>query len=206
MYEKDEQAEMVLRGELLLLDLGGTHIGNDETVNDRTKIVADFLRHNGTVKKVNLAGCDIDPHGVEEIADAIKHNRSVEHLELSYNFIGEGAESLVNAFEHNVCICELLTEGYHIIPPEAEVILVYLAETRNAILIPAAVRRTSLYLITGRRIAANAGALLIFPKEIVKMIAMQVWATRKEPVWINALSESERTGGLLEKQIDYTYL
>ena len=72
----------------------------------------------------------------------------------------------------------------------------YLTHTRNKDLIPAAVRRASLYLIAARRIIDDAGALSCFPKEIVKMIAMQLWATRKEPIWIQALSESEQRGEL----------
>ena len=71
-------------------------------------------------------------------------------------------------------------------------ILTYLFS--NQILIPAAVRRASLYLVAARRSVANAGAIGIFPKEIVKMIAIKVWETRKDPIWIEALLELERTG------------
>jgi hypothetical protein len=82
----------------------------------------------------------------------------------------------------------------NIIAPKARATIEYLAGTRNAILIPAAVRRASLSLIAARRNIAGAGILAIFPKEIVKMIAMEVYATRKDPIWIDALSESECTG------------
>jgi hypothetical protein len=78
--------------------------------------------------------------------------------------------------------------------PKLRATIMYLATTRNNILIPGVVRRASLFLIAARRNIADAGILAIFPKEIVKMIAMEVWATRKEPIWINSLTESERTG------------
>jgi hypothetical protein len=47
----------------------------------------------------------------------------------------------------------------------------------------------ALYLIAARRVTpiADAGILSIFPKEIVKMIAMAVYATRKDPAWIKAV-------------------
>ena len=69
----------------------------------------------------------------------------------------------------------------------------YLTKTRNRVLIPAAARRASLYLIAARRATpiADSGILAIFPKEIVKMIAMAVWATRKDPKWIEAVSSDE---------------
>ena len=66
----------------------------------------------------------------------------------------------------------------------------YLAETRNNFLIPAAVRCASLYLIAARH-TADSGSLAIFPKEIVKMIAMEVYGTRKDLKWINAVSGPE---------------
>ena len=69
----------------------------------------------------------------------------------------------------------------------------YLTQTRNKVLVPAAARRASLYLITARRAmpVADAGDFAIFPKEIVRMIAMAVWATRKDPAWIEAVSIDE---------------
>ena len=87
-------------------------------------------------------------------------------------------------------------ERFHVSPvaPELHATIRYLAETRNKTLIPAAARQASLFLVAARRKIADAGSLAIFPKEIVKMIAMEVWATRKDPIWIDALSESERTG------------
>jgi hypothetical protein len=100
----------------------------------------------------------------------------------------EGADSLIDALCHNVCITKLYVNGNNV-APESEATIKYLTETRNAVLIPAAALRASLYLIAARRATpiADAGDFEIFPKEIVKMIAMAVYATRKDPAWIKAV-------------------
>ena len=160
---------------------------------DGAEIVADFLKHE-TVSRVYLSFCKIRPRGCKAVADALKHNQTVEYLNLDENPIGyEGAEAVIDALNYNVCIKEL-DVSMSVMALKFLTAIKYLTQTRNKILIPAAVRRASLYLIAARRVIADAGVLAIFPKEIVRMIAMEVWATRKEPIWINALSESERTG------------
>ena len=160
--------------------------------DDGAEIVADFLNHDKTLKKVYLSGCFIGPLGAKAIAESLKHNQTVEHLGLDYNQIGDkGAEALIDALNYNVCTEVLITYN---VASELESIMKYLTETRNQILIPAAVRRASLYLIAARRNISTAGALAMFPKEIVKMIAMEVYATRKDPIWIDGLTESEPMG------------
>ena len=116
------------------------------------------------------------------------------------NHIGnEGAEALIDAHNHNVCMTQMNLFDNNI-TLEFESSIRYIHFTRNEILISAAVRRASLYLITARRTIADAGNLSIFPREIIKMIAMQVWATRKDPIWIGAIAESARTGEYVDAQ------
>ena len=138
---------------------------------------------------------------IRHIAEALTHNKAIAFLNLDYNEIGdEGAERFIDALSHNVCIVHLYVSGSGTTVRSRRTIQ-YLAEIRNAILIPAAVRRASLYLITARLCIANAGEFSVFPKEIVRMIAMQVWATRKDPKWIEAVNDAENTA-LQQKQID----
>ena len=145
---------------------------------------------------VHLYSCNIGPRGVKAIAESLKHNQTVEEMYLFDNQIGdEGAEALIDALRYNLYLHWIYVVNNDI-APKLQATIKYLTETRNKILIPAAVRRASLYLIAARRNTTSAGNLAIFPKEIVNMIAMAVWETRKEPIWINALSESERTGKL----------
>jgi hypothetical protein len=49
----------------------------------------------------------------------------------------EGADSLIDALCHNVCITKLYVNGNNV-APESEATIKYLTETRNAVLIPAA--------------------------------------------------------------------
>ena len=187
VHGKEQQAAAVLRAELTTLNLYNCRIGDDGA-----EIVAAFLKHDETVVKVFLHSCYIGARGVKAIAEALKHNQTLWFLNLYANQIGEeGASALIDALSYNVCM-EVLDFSH--VASELQATIEYLTETRNKILIPAAVRRASLSLIAARRNITDAGNLAAFQKEIVRMIAMEVWATRKEPIWINALSESERTG------------
>ena len=162
--------------------------------DDGAEIVADFLKLDETLKLVWFYNCCIGPRGAKAIAESLKHNRTVEEMSLFYNQIGdEGAEALIEALSYNVCM-KWLDTGHE--APKFQATLQHLTKIRNKILIPAAVRQASLSLIAARRNITNAGILATFPKEIVKMIAMEVWATRNQHIWINALTESERTGEL----------
>jgi hypothetical protein len=184
---KEEDAEKLMRGELEVLDLGWCAIGDDGAVK-----VAAFLKGNGTVEMVGLSFNNIGPHGAKAIADALKCNKRLRILNLTYNQFGDqGADVLINALSHNVCLFGLYVNNN--VPAESMATIEYLTQTRNRVLIPAAVRRASLYLIAARRATpiADAGDFAIFPKEIVRLIAMAVWATRKDPEWIEAVSSDE---------------
>ena len=188
-HGKGAEVAALMQGKLATLNLSYCKIGDDGA-----EIVANFLKDDETVKKVWLYGCKIGLQGAKAIAECLKHNQTVELMNPQNILIGdEGLEALIDALNFNVCM-----EGMYLFndseAPELKATIKYLTQTRNEILIPTVVRRASLYLIAARRNIADAGNLAIFPKEIVKMIAMQVWATRKEPIWINAHTESERTG------------
>ena len=178
----------MFRGELTELNLESCLIGNEGA-----EIVADFLEHDETVRSVSLGFlgyCSIGLRGTKAIAEALKHNKTVNSLGLDNRIGDEGVTALVDALAHNVCIFVILFLNTS---SDLETIR-YLTLIRNIVLIPAAVRRASLFLIAAGRTIAGAGILAIFPKEIVKMIAMEVFATRNDPIWIEALSETERTG------------
>jgi hypothetical protein len=180
---KQEDAEKLMRNELKKLNLFNCGIGDDQVVT-----VAAFIKVDDTLEEVLLYDCNIESRGAKAIADAVKHNK-VWYLGLSSNQIGqEGAEALINALGHNVSITVLYVITYNI-APKSMATIEYLTETRNTVLIPAAARRASLYLIAARRATpiADAGDLAVFPKEIVRMIAMAVYATRKDPAWIKAV-------------------
>ena len=173
------------------MNLSYCEIGDDDS--DGAVKVAAFIKVDDTVEEVDLYRSNIGPRGAKAIADAMKRNRRVWWLNLGNNQIGdEEADAFIDALSHNVCLMGLLIFGNKI-SPESEATIEYLTQTRNKTLVPAAARRASLYLIGARRSTpiSNAGDFAIFPKEIVKMIAMAVWATRKDPKWIEAVSSDE---------------
>ena len=162
---KMEEAAALMREELSHLDLGVCRIGDDDA-----ETLAAFLKDDQTLKKLFLYGNDVGPLGCKALADGLKHNTTLLILHLRSNLIGEeGATALIGALSHNVCIADigLLNTG---IAPETTATVKYLTGTRNKTLIPAAVRRVSLYLIAARNTIADAGMLSIFPTETVKMI------------------------------------
>ena len=179
-----EQATATAVGQLTGLGLshGGCQIGDDGA-----EIIAAFLETNTSVTHAHLAHCNIGPRGVRAIAEVLKHNKSLWHLNLSDNKIGvEAIQLLIAALDRNVCIRHLWVSGS---APAPLATLKYLTEVRNAKLIPAAVRKAALCLISARQSLCrdSMGVLAIFPKELVKLIAMQVWATRCDPKWIEAI-------------------
>ena len=182
-YNEDKQAELVARGELTDLQLSFCKIGDAGA-----EIVASFLVDNKTVTEAVLWGCAIGSRGLKAIAEALKVNRTLQILDLDDNEIGdEDAEALRGALNYNVCISEIYISDNDIALESAATIK-YLAKSRNRILIPSVVRRCSLYLIFACRTIASAGMFAIFPSEIVARIAMHVWATRSDPIWIEAVS------------------
>ena len=204
-HGKAEDAEKLMRGELRELDLFNCWIGDDEAVK-----VAAFIKDDDSVEKVGLWGNMIGPRGAKAIAEALKHNRRIRLLGLSSNQIGqEGADALIDALNYNVCLMGLPIYNNNI-ARESEATIEYLTETRNAKLIPAAVRSASLCLIAVRRNAALSGDFFVFPKEIVRMIAMEVWETRNDPKWIEAVSSAahvEEQKSFVEKWVrDYEAL
>ena len=174
-----------MRGDLKILTLTYAKFCANEA-----EIVAAFLRVDDTLEWVNLSWSNIGPGETWAIADAMKHNKTVQCLDLAGNDIGdEGAQALLDALNYNVCLTWLNVEyNNNTVAPESEAIIQYLTETRNTSFIPAAIRRASLYLIAIRRTANphGMGTIGIFPKDIVKLIAMEVFATRKDPIWIEA--------------------
>ena len=178
-YDKDDQAEMVSQGELNL---------NDCQIGDfGAEIVGWFLEHV-EIETVKVHGCGVTPRGTKAIANALESGKTITHLNIENNQLGnEGAEMLIGALAYNTRITLLFVSGNGIAPALAATIG-YLVQTRNAILIPTIVCRASLFLIAARRNIAETGILSILPEKVVKMIAMKVYATRKDPVWIKAVS------------------
>ena len=168
---------------------------HDCTLGDREAVVfADVLRHNTGLKELDLIENEIGVSGLVELARALRVNRSLQKLwfgphsgkELEKN----AEDAFVDMLGMNICIT-----GLRLDPDlQGEEVVGNLSFKpllrRNRDLLPAAVRRAALLLIGVCRPSTNyegMGVFAIVPKDVVKLIAKEVWATRSDPIWIQAL-------------------
>ena len=191
-HKKGTQASALIRGELSSLNLNALWL-----IADDAEVVANFLASNKTVTKVRLDYNHIETDGAKALAEALKCNNSVRWLALYSNEIGnEGAEALITVFATNVSL-GFVKLGGNTIAEEKKEMIQYLSATRNEILIPnavrSAVRSAALFLIGIRRASKfeEMGDFAVIDKNIVRMIAMEVWATRRDPIWIDALPDED---------------
>ena len=181
---RTEEANAAICGTLRVLDLSGSRVGDAGA-----KILASFLLSNDTVERVFLSNNHIGTDGALAMADALKHNITLQSIFMTGNPIGqEGARAFINALRlHNVRLIDLFV-SVRTIGARLTTEIKFLTD-RNAISIPSAVRRVICYLIGVRcTLPLNGlGMLSFFPKEIVKMLAVQVFATRNDSAWIQAV-------------------
>ena len=155
--------------------------------------MCQYLIYNKTVTNVDLAVNRISTRGARALAFVLRTHKALQSLDLSDNEISDaGAVSLIAALNHNVSVTRLNISGN--VPgikvtPRSMATIKYLTQVRNAKIIPAAVRSAALFLVGIRssRKTEGMGVLAFFPKEIVLMIAVEVWATRLDPKWIDVL-------------------
>ena len=189
---------------LTTLNLQENEIGDEGTVH-----VAAGLLENRTLRELNLIGCGIREKGAAAISSILETNSTMTHLNVYCNNLGTaGIKSFAEALKKNRGLkylnvgvndyISLLVKKAFIETSLYNVTLVdlkpFICKTvtvgflaRNKELIPAAVRRAALLIIGIRRNVEGMGAFRVCPKDIVRMIAMEVWATRTDPIWIRAI-------------------
>ena len=146
--------------------------------------LASLMEHGSHLEALFLQGNEIGEAGVKALANALKHNQSLQYLQIAYVFVSRRAElfesSFIKALRNNVTLLTLVG----IKSPTIKSLLF-----RNKELIPAAVRQAALFLIGIRRSTdfEGMGDVAVFPKDIVRLIAQTVYATRRDPIWIQAL-------------------
>ncbi|KAL0229319.1 hypothetical protein GEMRC1_013937 [Eukaryota sp. GEM-RC1] len=81
----------------------GRYIGDDGA-----SALAKALKHNTSVRRIDLSGCNIFDEGAIALADALKFNSMVTFVELSLNYIEvEGANALAKALQVNNTITSI---------------------------------------------------------------------------------------------------
>lgn len=151
---------------------------------DAAVLLAEALKSNRSLRLLNLDGNFIEDEGAARFAEALKINASLKALYLAGNRIWEqGAVHLADALEMNASLTQLYvsTSNKELTRTFDELV------NRNKRLV-SMVRFAALFLIGIRNGATHAGmgAFGRLPKEVVKMIAMRVWATCGQPEWIRA--------------------
>ena len=191
---------------LVLLDLGFNPLGDEgvvaladglrcntrrltlnlsycEIFDEAAIALASLLEHGSNLETLYLRDNQIGEAGMKGLANALQSNRNLRHLSISGSFgLSEASfeSAFIPAFQKNVTLIEL--EG--IKSSKIEALLL-----RNQEIIPAAVRRAALLLIGIRQSTdfEGMGYFAVFSKDIVRLIAQTVWATRRDPFWIRAL-------------------
>ena len=172
------------------------------------------LRSNKTLRKLYLGRCHISTDGVNALSSLLAHGSPLELLSLLDDRIQEaGLMALAKALAHNQKLQRLdlfgnpggkkkQVEDAFIDTLQSNVTLVAIkgliksSEIENLLLrnkeqIPAVVRCAALLLIGIRQLTnfEGMGDFGVFPKDIVRLIAQRVYATRRDPVWIQALKD-----------------
>ena len=160
--------------------------------SDGFAALANAMKHHTGLQSLDITKLAMHESDFASFIDALKTNRTLEDLIIGSEEIATSFPYIVDLLQHNV---SLLTYGDpsfdHPNPQEIERLLL-----RNKILIPAAARRTALFLIGIRRSTnyEGMGDFNVFPKDIVRLIAQTVWATRKDPIWIQAIPDPGAAG------------
>ena len=197
--------------------LSGSHIGNDganllfsglaqnSTLRSlrlwgsafrdiSASIIADYLKQNQILSTFELAIQDLSVDGMLVIANALGTNHTLKDLryDIARDISILPQEELNNAFIHVLNSNLTLTnvKHRHQNPKPLRQLL-----ARNKCLIIAA-RHSCLFLIGIRRSTnfEGMGDFAVFPKDIVRLIAQTVWATRKDPIWIQAIPDPGAAG------------
>ena len=160
------------------LILDGCAISDDGAV-----ALASLFANGSYLQKLYLMSNNITEIGVKALANSLQHNRSLQLLSLVWNpgVCEEGVKDVFqDALKKNVTLKVL----GGIQSPTIHSLFV-----RNREQIPAAVRSAALLLIGSRRWIdiEGMGDFAVLPKDVVRLIAQTVWATRRDPIWIQAL-------------------
>ena len=151
--------------------------------DDGAIALASLLEHGSHLVELDLNENEIGEAGLMALAKALNHNQNLQDLYVYFDSGGDGEgieNAFVDVFQSNVALLKLRD----IRSSRIDTLLL-----RNKELIPAAVRRAALLLIGIRRSTdfEGMGDFAVFPKDIVRLIAQTVYATRRDPLWIQAL-------------------
>ena len=104
---KTQDLKLILRS-ILYNQIESLFLQGNEINNLGAKIIADFLKENTFLKKLDLADNLIDDQGIIFISEALKTNNSIKKLNVEGNkFKEKGYESLLETIKINSNIVEI---------------------------------------------------------------------------------------------------
>ena len=177
-------------------NLEGLELSNCAMRDNMAVVFADALKVNTGLKTLDFSSNNIGVSGLVALARALRVNRNLQKFwfdDRDEELVKDVEVACVDMLCVNVCLTYVGQDpdGYEDTvayqPPRLSWAPLL---CRNEERIPAAVRRAALLVIGVCRRSTNyegMGAFAIVPKDVVKLIAMEVWATRTDPIWIQAL-------------------
>lgn len=104
-----EHSDATALAHILYTDTTLTSLVLDANIGDKGAIaLADMLRHNRTLTRIELSFCDIHDAGAIALADSLANNTTLKYLDLGENRICDaGAIALAKALEINTTLTVL---------------------------------------------------------------------------------------------------
>ena len=104
-----------LTGIVTDIDTRSMFIPDCKIGDDGAVALAEILKHNATLKQLDIRDNNIGDNGAIALADSLKHNNTVKFIDLSYNKIGEeGIIALVAAIKQNTTLEFICLDGIDI--------------------------------------------------------------------------------------------
>lgn len=189
-------ADMILQG-----NVTEVHAANYYITTEGVQSIADALKKNTSVTYLNLASNLMGGNGLLVLSEMLKTNTTLNTLNLSGNrmsLLDGTVECLLDALSVNTSLTTLHLHDTYIHSSiistalMTNITLINVTGVQSNLLksllkrnriIRSKVRSIVLFIIKIR----GEGAFQRFPKEMMRMIAQKVWATRGDCIWLRII-------------------
>lgn len=144
--------------------------------------LANFLKTNNSLRHLKICNCNFLPNDMVQVLDALKCNDTLVSLDFSdgssFDHRGHGIECVI----HECSV--LMDRNFSLVDMTPTFFSVSVSLERNQ-KIKRRVGQVIRFLIGIRQgnIRQGMGSLGLLPKEIVMMIAKELWRTRSDLIW-----------------------
>lgn len=196
---------LIMNNSLTDLDLGGNLIGHSKHFGNYLKIntslkhlnlkwnwqsqesvvnsLCDALKVNCTLKSLDLDFSNIHDMQITNLCESLKINKSLEEISLNNNKI-TSVKPIIEMLKYNIVLKEISLIN-NSVDNFKEQVFIKLSRNKK---IQKIIIKVIIFLIGVRQYATKdpygIGYFIWFPKEIVKMIAKEIWKTRGDTEWL----------------------